>query len=181
MAGTQRCGKWEKTVNREALCMRARAPYNVFGIQRSLFQIQQLSCLLALVVSGQALERFMKRWCILKQMNPPRRCSKMNWGLPHHPFMGGVLKVTTMARGLEQKPGLLSISVLLWITQKGSPWASAHWQSRVSHTPTGARVWLLQAHTHTHKEWSQAWTFLFTFQDGQARASSDLETLPKRQ
>lgn len=54
MAGTQRCGKWEKTVNREALCMTAQALYTVFGIQMSLFQVWQSACLPALVTTGRA-------------------------------------------------------------------------------------------------------------------------------
>lgn len=77
----------------------------------------------------------------------------MSWGLPHHPSMGGFPKVTTTARGLKRKPALLSISVLLWMTQKGSPWASSQTSDRVKSVSQPAWLQgLTPSGTYTHKK-----------------------------
>lgn len=182
MAGTQRCGKWEKTVNREALCMTAQALYNVFGIQMSLFQVWQSACLPALVVSGRALERFMKWWCILKQTNPPKEVIKDELGTATPPLHGRGPKGDSHGKGLRAKASTTHCFSFALNHTKGQPLSlCSHWQSsQVSRTPHMSQG-LTPLGTHTHEEWSQAWTFLFLFQDGQARASSDLDTLPKKQ
>ena len=80
----------------------------------------------------------------------PGGAQRWTWGCPTTPPWeeSCVLKISTIAGGLQQNPTPLTVLVLFCITQKGNPWASTQTDRDkwVMHS-TWARIWSLHAHT----------------------------------